>query len=101
MRRRYEIRYDAAVRRYTIEVVDKRRQSRYIESCADWESAESLPVTVMGGLRSLKVVSNGSGPSRKSSAFFVNGARRCLSWWSFQCLRRSAGSMLGWHRGNL
>ena len=42
MRRRYEIRYDTHARRYIVEVVDERGQSRYIESCADWESAESL-----------------------------------------------------------
>jgi hypothetical protein len=41
-RRRYEIRYDAQARRYLVEVVDEAGQRRYIESCADWESAESL-----------------------------------------------------------
>jgi len=42
MRRRYEVRYDPSARRYLVEVVDEQGQRRYIESCADWESAESL-----------------------------------------------------------
>ena len=42
MRRRYEVRYDNQARRYLVEVVDETGQRRYIESCPDWEAAESL-----------------------------------------------------------
>ncbi|HLY67106.1 MAG TPA: hypothetical protein VKU60_16340 [Chloroflexota bacterium] len=42
MRRRYEIRYDSATRRYLVEVVNEQGERRYIESCQDWEKAESL-----------------------------------------------------------
>ena len=42
MRRRYDVRYDAATRRYVVEVVDETGQRRYIESCVDWQSADSM-----------------------------------------------------------
>lgn len=31
-----------AARRYLVEIVDKRGQRRYAESCADWETADRL-----------------------------------------------------------
>jgi len=42
VRRRYEIRYDQPTGRYIVEIVDEQKQRRYMESCADWEHAESL-----------------------------------------------------------
>ena len=42
MRRRYEVRFEEKTRRYLVEVVEEGGNRRYIESYADWESADSL-----------------------------------------------------------